>query len=265
MATNLTLTTQPEEWNSAYSDIEYLFDFNDYVISTIDEEIVGSVGTGYAEITITTTWDIQPTLNQYVYVDSGTYLGRHRVLSSTSSTVVIDLDYSIVQNTGNVKSLRSPTFQLYKGFQATESFPTELPYTLVTSFTPTFNADNQLLINLKGLVQRIFTITEPDLDADYDFSSFNAFRLVYDGITTDIRYALNSSITTTELNESYLANGAYLVNTDLPIKFNCGVSFMTRFVNGFPTLQVYSDGIQTSAGFSNAFQANQYAQGYDIN
>ena len=28
MATNLTLNTQPELWNSAYSDITYLFDFN---------------------------------------------------------------------------------------------------------------------------------------------------------------------------------------------------------------------------------------------
>jgi len=265
MATNLTLNTEPLLWNSAYSDITYIFDFNDYAISTIGEQISGSVGTGYAEITITGTWDVQPTLNQYVYIDSGTYLGLHRVLSSTTSTVVIDLDYTIVQNTGNIKSLRSPQFSLYKGFKATEDFPTELPYTLVTRFTPTFNSDYQLEINLKGLIQRIFTITEPDLDADFDFSSFNAFRLEYDSEVTDIRYALNSSISTTELNESYLASGAYLVPTELPIMFSCGISFMTKFVNGFPTLQIYNAGEQTVAGFSNAFQSNQFSQGYDIN
>jgi len=264
MATNLTLNTQPELWNSAYSDITYVFDFNDYVISTISQEMSGSVGTGYAQVTITGTFDVQPTLNQYVYIDSGIYLGLHRVLSSTTSSVVLDLTYTSVQNTGNIKSLRSPQFTLYKGFTGTEDFPTELPYTLVTNFTPTFNSSYQLEINLKGLIQRIFTITEPDLDADFDFSSFNAFRLVYDGIITDIRYALNSSITTTELNESYLANGAYLVPTELPIMFGCGITFMTRFVNGFPTLQVYNGGQQTVAGFSNAFQSNQFNQGYDI-
>ena len=265
MATNLTLNSQPELWNSAYSDITYVFDFNDYVISTISQEISGSVGTGYIEVTITGTWDVQPSLNQYVYIDSGTYVGLHRVLSSTTNSVVLDTTYSVVQNTGNIKSLRSPQFSLFKGFTPTEDFPTELPYTLVTNFTPTFNSSYQLEINLKGLIQRIFTITEPDLDADFDFSSFNAFRLVYDGITTDIRYALNSSITTTELNEAYLANGAYLVPTELPIMFGCGISFMTKFVNGFPTLQIYNGGDQTVAGFSNAFQSNQFNQGLDIN
>ncbi len=265
MATNLTLNTQPDVWNSAYSDITYIFDFNNSVISTITEEISGSVGTGYAQVTITGTFDIQPVLNQYVYIDSGIYLGLHRVLSSTTSSVVIDTPYTSVQNTGNVKSLRAPQFSLYKGFLPTEDFPTDLPYTLVTNFTPTFNSSYQLEINLKGLIQRIFTITEPDLDADFDFSSFNAFRLEYDGISTGIRYALNSSITTAELNDSYLANGAYLVNTSQPLMFGCGITFITRFVNGFPTLQVYNGGQQTVVGFSNAFQSNQFSQGYDIN
>ena len=40
--------------------------------------------------------------------------------------------------------------------------------------------------------------------------------------------------------------------------FGCGISFMTRFVNGFPTLQIYNGGEQTVAGFSNAFQSNQF-------
>lgn len=264
MATNLTLNTQPELWNSAYSDINYLFDFNNKTIVMVTEEFSGSIGTGYCEVVISGTFDIQPSLNQYVYIDSGIYLGLHRVLSSTASSVVIDLTYTTLQNSGNIKSLRTPTFQLYKGFKPTEDFPTELPYKLVTSFTPTFNSNYQLLINLKGLIQRIFTITEPDLNADFDFSSFNAFRLEYDGLVTDVRYALNSSITTTELNNSYLANGAYLVPTELPIMFDCGISFMTRFVNGFPTLQIYNGGEQTVVGFSNAFQTNQFNQGLDI-
>jgi len=258
LATNLTLTTSPIEWNSAYSDIEYLFDFNGETITGVT-----SIATGI-RVTISGTWDINPSLNEYCNIGSGIYLGTHRVLASTSNTVDLKFTYSANQTSGTIKSLRVPKFSLYKGFQSTEAFPTELPYTLVGEFSVLFNSNNQILLNVKGLIQSTFTISEPDLDSDYDFTSFNAFRLVYDGVTTDIKYALNSSISTTELNESYLANGAYLVPTALPIKFSCGISFMTKFINGFPTLQIYSGGIQTVAGFSNAFQSNQFSQGFNI-
>jgi hypothetical protein len=259
MATNLTLNTQPELWNSAYSDITYLFDFNNETITGVTEPSVGSI-----RVTISGTWDINPSVNQYLYIDSGAYLGVHRVLSSTNTTVDLKTTYTTTQTSGNAKSLRSPTFSLYKGFKANEDFPQQLPYILVGNFNMLFNSNYQLELNIKGLIQRIFTITQPDLNADFDFSSFNAFRLEYDGLVTDVRYALNSSITTTELNNSYLANGAYLVPTELPIMFDCGISFMTRFVNGFPTLQIYNGGEQTVVGFSNAFQTNQFNQGLDI-
>lgn len=260
MATNLTLNTEPVLWNSAYSDIEYLFDFNGETITGVSEP-----STGLIRVTISGTWDINPPVNSYCTIDSGIYLGTHLVKASTTNTVDLKFTYSANQTSGTIKSLRSPVFSLYKGFKATEDFPTELPYTLVGSFTMLFNSDFQLALNLKGIIQRIFSVTEPDLNSGFDFTSFNAFRLEYDGLTTDIKYALNSSITTEELNDSYIENGAYLVNTELPIMFGCGISFMTKFVNGFPTLQVYNGGVQTVAGFSNAFQSNQFSQGYDIN
>lgn len=261
MATNIALSTQPEEWNSAYSDISYLFTFNDYTITSVTNPAAGTI-----RVNISGSWDINPSANQYVYIDSGAYLGTHRVISSTNSSVNLKTTYTTTQTSGNIKSLRSPTFSLYKGFQATEAFPVELPYELVGSFNVLFNSDYQISLNVKGLVQRIFSISEPNLNSDFDFSCFNAFRLVYDGITTDIRYALNSSITTTELNESYLANGNYLVNTEQPIKFGCGVSFMTRFVDGFPKLEIYNGGTLVTGGFNLAdFLAADFDEGFDIN
>jgi hypothetical protein len=260
MATNLTLNQQPELWNSAYSDIEYIFDFDAINISSVTNPS-GTI----CRVTVASAFAVNPPINSYCFISTGLYVGLWKVTGSTSTTVDIDATFAGTQTTGTLKSLRLPTFTLYKGFQATEDFPTELPYSIVTTFTHSFNSNNQLVINLKGLIQRIFTITEPDLNADFDFSSFNAFRLEYDGDVTDIRYALNSSISTEELNNSYLANGAYLVPTELPIMFGCGISFMTRFVNGFPTLQIYNGGEQTVVGFSNAFQTNQFNQGLDIN
>ena len=265
MPTNVIINSLPENWSSAYDDIPVIFDFVGYSITGVDEQISGSVGTGKAEITISGTWDISPIVNQYVYIDSGTYLGLHKVLDSSSYTVVIDVNYTINQTTGVIKSLRIPTFQLYKGFKPVEIFPDRLPYTLVTQFVPIFNDNIQIEINLKGLLQSIFTIEPPDITTDYDFSVFNAWRLSWDvDNVTEIRYVLNSSIPTDELNELYVAGNRYLTNTEQPLLWGCGVSFMTLFYNGYPKLEIYGNGVQGVAGFGSAFQSNQFDQGYDI-
>lgn len=266
MATNLTLSQQPAQlWNSAYSDITFVFDFKSYLISSISEQIVSSVGTGYAQITISNTWDINPVKNEYVFIDSGSYTGIHRVLSSTSSSVIIDFDYSIaLSGTVYIKSLRLPQFTLYKGFQSDESFPDALPYTLVTNFTYSFNQNIQIEINIKGLVQKIFEIQAPNIYQDYDFSVFNAVRLSWDGEETVYFLVLNSSIPTSELNAKYVSGALPLTNVDEPLLFGCGNTFLTVFDGGFPKLNIYNGFTQTSVGFNNAFQTNQFSQGFDI-
>lgn len=265
MPTNVSITTYPELWSSAYDDIEFIFDFKGYTITGVSEYVSGSVGQGQIRVYISGTWDINPVKNQYCYIASGNHLGLHKVIASNTNSVILDTPYVGTQTSGTIKNCRIPVFTLYKGFEAGEDFPTELPYTQVTQFTPQFNSNIQININLKGLLQRIFEVVEPDITTDFDFSVFNAYRLVWDSDNvTDIRYVLNSSITTAELNDGYLEAGKYLVNTDKPLLFSCGVSFMTRFVNEFPKLEIYNSGQAVSAGFSNAFQANQFSQGYDI-
>lgn len=260
MPTNVSLTSSPVLWSSAYDDIEFVFDFDAINISSTSNPS-GTI----TRVTVATAFAINPPINSYVFIDSGQYLGLQRVLASTSTTVDLDVVYSGNQTTGTLKSLRLPTFSLYKGFKSTEEFPVQLPYTLVASFTHTFNDSYQLSINLKGLLQRIFTIVAPDITTDYDFSVFNAFRLTWDDDNeTDIRYVLNSSISTEELNESYITNGRYLTNVDNPLLWGCGQSFMTKFKDGFPALEIFNSGTQAVAGFSNAFQSNQFSQGYDI-
>lgn len=262
MATNVTLTTSPDLWSSAYSDIEFVFDFDEINISSATNPS-GTI----TRITVATAFAINPPVNSYCYIDSGIYLGLWRVLASTSTTVDLNVTYTANQTTGTLKSLRVPTFSLYKGFKVGEQFPTELPYTLVTSFTHNFNSSYQLAINLKGLLQRIFTIEEPDLNSGIDFSVFNGYRLVWDSDNeTDLLFVLNCSIPTSELNDSYLTNGLYLSNNELPLKWGCGVSFMTKFVDGFPTLEIYNGGTLVTGGFNLAdFLAADFDAGFDIN
>jgi len=266
LATNVILSTTPAQlWNSAYSDTIFVFDFKTENILTVTEEISGSVGTGKTKITISGTWDINPVKNEYVYINTTEYAGIQRVLSSTNNSVVIDFEYNTgISVEATIKHLRLPEFSLYKGFQNEEQFPDKLPYTFVTSFTYSFNQSIQIEINVKGLLQKIFTIEPPSLTEDYDFSVFNAFRLTWDDQETDLFLCLNSSIPTSELNALYVTGGYALSNVDQPLLWGCGNSFITTFEGGYPKLKIYNGYNQAVAGFNNAFQTNQFSQGFDI-
>lgn len=266
MPTNLFITTYPDNWSSAYDDVIFIFDFNPYSISSATEYVTGSIGTGYTEITLSTPFDVTPVAGQMIYVDSGTYLGAWQIISATSTTVAFNAPFSVNQSTGSLKHLRIPPFNLYKGFKPGEQFENDLPYTFVTSFTPIFNEDYQIEVNLSYLLQKMFSIEPPAINTDYDFSVFNAFRLVWDTDNeSDIRYVLNCSIPTEELNTNYLSGDRYLTNTEAPLMWGCGVSFMTKFVKGFPIMEIYSNSQRVAAGFGPEFDWAQFSQGFKIN
>ena len=248
MATNIKLVTEPVLWNSAYDDIEFVFEFKQYNISTA----VSTSPYGYAQINTSINFDITPQAGEYVYISTGIYAGTHKVISATSSSVTIDFAYAGNQTTGYVEHLRVPTFSFYKGFRNTETFPAQLPYTLVNTFVPQRNGNRQISINLFGLINNIFEVVPPSITSDYAYDIFNAFRLTYDTEITPIKYVLNSTIDTTTLNQYYVNTGAYLC-PEKPVKWSCGVSFMVRFKGGFPLLELYQDGEQVQQGFSTAF------------
>lgn len=264
MATNIRLIEQPQLWNSCESDITYKLVFKDYLTTSIDEEVVSSVGTGYPKVNLSDPWNIIPVKNEYIYILNGVYAGRHRVRSATSTTCVIDTPYvGISVNSRSVKHLRVPSFKVYKGFNTGEEFPVELPYTLVTSFSYTYNQDIEIVLNIKAILKRIFKIEPPSVATAYDFSVFNAFRISFDDIISDKKYVLNSAITTDELNTKYISGAYYLTNVDEPLIWGCGETFITRF-KGFPALEIYNGGNKAQVGFNNAFQTNQFSQGFDI-
>lgn len=267
MASNVYLTDPPDQlWNSAYSDIKFVFDFKYYLIGSITEQIVSSVGTGKSQLNLTVNWDFNPSKNEYITIDAGNYAGIHKVLSSTNNTVVIDYEYiGIASTICYVKSLRVPKFTLYKGFVNGEDFPTQLPYQYVTDFTYLYNNNYQIEINIKGLVQKCFDIKPPNITEDYDYNVFNAFRLAWDDQITQFILVLNSSIPSLELNAQYISNGRPLTNVDEQIIWGCGNTFYTIIENGYPKIKIFNGIQQVVAGFSNAFQTNQFSQGFDIN
>jgi hypothetical protein len=266
MASNIYLSDFPDNlWNSVYSDIIYVFDFKQYQIFSASEQIASSVGTGKTQINLYYTFDVTPVKNEYVWISTGEYAGIQRVISATSNSVVIDYEFN-ANITGDVfiKHLRLPSFSLYKGFQSGEQFPDALPYTLVTNFTYTFNSTIQLEINVKGLAQKIFKIVPPDLYQDYDFSVFNAVRLQWDDEVSDLVLVLNSSIPTDQLNALHISSGLPLTNVDEQLLWGCGNTFFTIFENGYPKLNIFNGYNPAVTGFNNAFQTNQFYQGFDI-
>lgn len=266
MASNIYLSDFPDNlWNSCYSDIIYVFDFKQYQIFTASEQIASSVGTGKTQLNLYYTFDVTPVKNEYVYITTGEYGGIHRVLTATSNSVVIDVEFgSNITGDVYVKHLRLPQFTLYKGFESGEQFPDALPYTLVTTFTYSFNQNIQIEINIKGLAQKIFKIVPPDLYQDYDFSVFNAVRLEWDDQVSDLVLVLNSSIPTDQLNALHINSGLPLTNVDEQLLWGCGNTFYTIFENGYPKLNIFNGYNPAVTGFNNAFQTNQFTQGFDI-
>lgn len=249
MASNIYNSLTPSVWSSAYDDIQFEFSFKTYSIVSANS----TSPYGWAELTVYPNFDVTPVVNDNIYISVGIYAGYHKVISATSSSVTIDVLYSGNQTIGNIEHLRVPLFTLYKGFRAFESFPNELPYTSVNSFIPLYNGDRKIKINLRGLLQTIFSIGEPPITSSFAFSTFNAYRLAFDTELTNIRYVLNAGIDSTELYESYI-NGNYM-NEFKPLKFGCGITFATKFKDGFPIMELFTSGNQVQQGFSTAFSS----------
>jgi len=266
LATNIILIGNPTLWNSTESDIVFTFEFKGYGFTSVTEQVVSSVGTGKIVVTSFSNWDITPVKGDYIYITGGTYAGRHRVISSTANSVVCDTPFTVAILSGNyqIQHLRVPQFSLYKGFDTGEEFTVELPLTFVTSFNYVYNNEYQIVINIKSLLKRIFKIEAPDIYAAYDFNVFNAFRLKWDTEETEYYFVLNSAITTDELNAKYISGAYYLTNVDEPLLWGCGKTFLTKFIGGFPSMEIYDGGAPNSVGFNNAFQTNQFSQGFDI-
>lgn len=249
MASNIYNSLIPQTWNSAYDDIEFEFSFRPYFI-------VSATSTspyGWVQLTTSYNFDITPTAGELVYINAGLYAGYHKVISATANTITIDVLYSGNQSIGTIEHLRVPVFSLYKGFQYYEQFTNELPYTLVNTFVPIYDGDRKIKINLRGLIQTIFSIDPPPINSSFAFSIFNAFRINYDGFITPIRYVLNSGIDSDTLNSNYMT-GNYM-NEYKPLKFGCGITFSTKFKSGFPTMELFTGGSQVQAGFSTAFSS----------
>lgn len=238
MASNVSQKTLPDFYSSANDDVIYTFEFTPYLLDPVSD------AGGYARFNLVLNFDVTPVIGEYVFVKTNLYNGEYKVLASSSAYVTLDTPYigTITGSVYNCYHLRVPTFSLYKGFKVGESFPTNQPYSLVTSIKPSVLYDTSanipyLSINLKGITKYLFTISSNTVSGSVDFSMFQVIRVVWDNITTtfsaDREYTivLNSVISNYDFNYRFVGTGVNLLPIDKPLIASSGVTFASIIVS----------------------------------
>lgn len=229
----MTIKTWPYYWNSAHRPIIVEYDYESKNITAYADD------GGDLKITLASAYTENssevPEVGDFLIIKNtaSAYVGRWEILTVHSSTqFTLDVPY-----TGGTVSIyscffeRRPQIEIYKGYDTGEEYDTELPLTLVATFTPRNSPNNDITIDLSGYLRNIFTITNPISTPSTDFSMFNRFRLKFDGSLQEVYHVVNSAIESEELNEKFVDSGRYLVAKEYPYVMGCGSGVLTKITD----------------------------------
>lgn len=211
------LTTEPYYWNSPYHPVTFEWDYETKSVSGKTD-----IG-GYVQFNLSTGFTTTPVVGQKVIVEntSSLYYGIH-VITNVSGVGDVDITTStpyVVDATGiSLKFMEIYEIELYKGYDAGDThlpggFDSQLPLTLVATFTPENSASNNVSIDISGYLQNIFG--EIDIQtlgvSGYEYTMFNRFRLKFNGVYQDYYHVCRTGIDTESLGIYFLDTGKYLI------------------------------------------------------
>ena len=250
----MTINTQPEYWSSVHRPIEFVYDYQEgFLFSVTDSG-------GFAVFRIIGMFsNPTPVAGEQIYIAAGTYEGFH-VISSVSGDYITTTTAYVDADTGSNSSvlfIHLPQIKLYSGYLSGEEYPSELPLTLVATFTPENSPDNDIQFDVSEYLKSIFRIVSPV--EGIDFNMFNRYRLYFDGAYQDFFMVLNSSIPTSELNELYVDTGAYLNSKIPPIVFGCGKTILST-LQGSVVVNRVLEGVPSGGDYNNDFSNDFYIQ-----
>lgn len=224
----MILNSEPYNWNSAHRPVTFVYDHETKPIDTLTDS------GGFLKVQLDSSYTFTPDPGERIYIsgtDNGIYNGYHVIASATGGgEIVTTTAYTGADDGGDCLYIRLPEIELYKGYDTGETFDTELPLTLIATFTPRNSINNDVTFDVSGWLKAIFTSpVSPPQDATYDFLNFNRFRLKFDGDYQDFYHVLNSAIESEELD-------GYYADTGRPLQvgsfiFDCGdnvVSYLQR-------------------------------------
>lgn len=228
----MTLIETPYYWSSAHRPVWFGYDYEGRNI------IAYADNGGNLKITVASAYSENssqvPAVGDFMIIKNtaSDYVGRWEILTVHSSTqFTLDVPYTGgTINLYRVYFQRIPEIKIYKGYDTGEDYDTELPLTLIGTFTPRNSPNNDLRFDVSGYLKTIFTIPSISVSGiNYDL--FNRFRLKFDGTLQDPFYVLNSAIEHSELNEYYVNTGRYLVEEQYPYLMDCGNNVLARINN----------------------------------
>ena len=229
----MTLTEQPYYWSSAHRPVWFTYTYESKSATT------NSNDGGYARIELAAAYTENssqvPAVGDRLYISNtaSVYYGVHTVRTVNSSTdFTLNTSYSagIIVGQG-VKFIRIPEIQIYKGYDTGETYDTELPLTLIGTFTPRNSPNYNLRFDVSGYLKKIFPTIPAISAAGVNYEMFNRFRLKFDGELKDPFFVLNSAIEHIELNEYFVNTGRYLVGEAYPYLMDCGKNVLARINN----------------------------------
>lgn len=239
----MTDNTTPRPWNSVHdiNGIKYIFDHEQVSVSSV------SNNGGFAQFNLSSIFPVgTPAVGDKLLVESGSnYLGTHEITEIVSTTqFVTDTAFSDSYVDGGViKHIRTPEVKLYAGYLSGEGYSTEHPMTLLATFTPENDPNNQVSFYVHGFLKSLFTsIDPPGTDTGVELQLFNRFRLYFDGNYHDHFQVINSAIDTETLMDEFVNTGKYLNTDSPPPEFSCGVTILTRILNDIVWIDVITDG-----------------------
>lgn len=206
-----TLKERPAEWSSAHDKIKYVFD-----LPTEDIVFIGD-SDGYASILL--GGHFMGTSNvlsagDLIYIDTAPYIGVHVVKEVDPTGLpayILETKYiTTITLTGKAKYATTQEWYLYTGLTDAEKVDgREYDYKLSGVLNMVCGQDGLFTIDVAKFVSSSFALPVPTLQSiedaqDTSFNLINAFRLCRPLAYDFIGYALNSAITSEDLNAKYI-------------------------------------------------------------
>lgn len=255
----MTLREAPPLWNSVHRPIEFVYDYDEYFIAGYVNAVTDDVATlsipgGISGAAAGDRIRLTGMLGDGEELD-----GTYEILTADTTNITFTLEGVTTLSNDGVAYLiyaEPPEIKLYSGYASGEEYPTDLPLTLVATFTPENSPDNDIQFDVSEYLKSIFTISPPV--EGIDFNMFNRFRLHFDGVYHEQYQVLNSSIKTSELNELYVDTGAYLNSQVPPIVFGCGKTLLSTLTGNVVQTELYEDADIPTHGDYNSDFSNDY-------
>lgn len=232
-----TLKERPAQWSSAHDSIRYVFD-----LPTEDIVLIGDTN-GYAGVLLAGHFmgtSNVVTVGDLIYIDTAPYIGVHVVREVDPSGLpfyVLETKYiSTVITTGKAKFATTQEWFLYTGLTDAEKVDgREYDYKLSGVLNMVCGFDGLMTIDVAKFVAPSFGLPIPTIQSilnngDNAYNLINAFRLCRPLAYDFIGYALNSAISSEELNAKFV--GQYKILKQNPeLLFNDATNFGTYFKN----------------------------------